>query len=74
MVRIYGYTRVSGQDFLSSLDDQQQDGMVGNACTLQDGGLTWETWAVGDSDGNGTLNKGLNDLREITFAMAIAAK
>jgi hypothetical protein len=70
-LRIYGYSQVNGQDYLMALDDQQQDGLVDNQCQLQNGGLTWEIWAVGDSDDDGTLNKGLNDLREIKFAMAI---
>ncbi len=73
MVRIYGYSEVNGQAFLMALDDQQQDRMNNNACQQRDDGLTWETWAVGDSDNDGTLNKGLNNLREITFAMAIRA-
>jgi hypothetical protein len=47
--------------------------MNNNVCQQRDDGLTWETWAVGDSDNDGTLNKGLNNLREITFAMAIRA-
>jgi hypothetical protein len=71
MLRIFGYSEVNGQAFLSALDDQQQDRMVNGNCFQDNGGLTWETWAVGDSDNDGTLNKGLNDLREISFAIAI---
>lgn len=74
VVRIYGYSEVNGQAFLMALDDQQQDRMMGNFCAQIDAGLTWETWAVGDSDNDGTLNKGLNDLREITFGMALGVK
>jgi hypothetical protein len=39
-----------------------------------DDGLTLESWAVGDSDNDGILNKGLNNLAEITFAMAIGVQ
>ena len=71
MLRIYGYSEVNGQVFLMALDDQQQDSLNNQFCTQRDDGLTWESWAVGDSDNDGTLNKGLNNLREITFGMAI---
>jgi hypothetical protein len=74
VVRIYGYSEVNGQDFLLALDDQQQDDQVNGFCAALDGGLTWEAWQVGDSDNDGTLNKGMNNLREITFAMAMGVK
>jgi hypothetical protein len=71
MLRIYGYSEVNGQAYLSALDDQQQDRMLDGNCFQDDDGLTWETWSVGDSDNDGSLNKGLNDLREVSFAIAI---
>jgi hypothetical protein len=74
MLRIYGYSEVQGQAFLMTLDDQQQDAMNNNFCMQDDDGLTLESWAVGDSDNDGILNKGLNNLAEITFAMAIGVQ
>jgi hypothetical protein len=74
MLRIYGYSEINGQAFFMALDDQQQDAMNNNFCMQDDGGLTLETWAVGDSDNDGTLNKALSKLAEISFAMAISVQ
>jgi hypothetical protein len=71
MIRIYGYSVIQGQTYFMELDDQQQDAMNNGMCQPDPDGLSWESFAVGDVDNDGRLNKSLAKLMEVSFAIAI---